>query len=175
MTKGTVKGIISNLVYVEVDGPVFQNEICFIDLYGVKLMAEVIKVAGNIAYTQVFESTRGLKPGNTVEFTDKMLQVKLGPGMLSKNYDGLQDDLNKMEGLYLKRGEYTDPLDEDSIWKFTPIAKEGDTVMAGDWLGSVPENWIDHKIMVPFLMEEKYRIKSIVPAGDYKITDTIAV
>ncbi|HOQ82883.1 MAG TPA: V-type ATP synthase subunit A [Candidatus Syntrophosphaera thermopropionivorans] len=175
MTKGTVKGIISNLVYVEVDGPVSQNEICYIDFQGVKLMAEVIKVAGNIAYAQVFESTRGLKPGDLVEFTDKMLQVKLGPGMLSKNYDGLQDDLNKMEGLFLKRGEHTDPLDEERIWHFTPIAKVGDTVLAGDWLGSVPENWLDHKIMVPFLMEGKYQVKSIVPEGDYKITDTIAV
>jgi V/A-type H+-transporting ATPase subunit A len=174
MTKGTVKGIISNLVHVEVDGPVSQNEICYIDLHGTKLMAEVIKVTGNIAYTQVFESTRGLTPGNTVEFTDRLLQVKLGPGMLSKNYDGLQDDLNKMSGLFLTRGEYTDPLDESSVWKFSPLAKAGDQVGAGDWLGSVQENWINHKIMVPFLMEGIYSIKSIVPEGDYKITDTIA-
>ena len=79
MTKGTVKGIISNLVHVEVDGPVFQNEICYIDLGGTKLMAEVIKVSGNTAYTQVFESTRGMKPGDAVEFSDRMLEVKLGP------------------------------------------------------------------------------------------------
>ena len=116
MTKGTVKGIISNLVQVEVDGPVSQNEICYIDLEGTKLMAEVIKVTGKIAYTQVFESTRGLRPGYPVEFSDRMLEVKLGPGMLSKNYDGLQDDLNKMEGMFLTRGEYTDPLDEESSW-----------------------------------------------------------
>lgn len=175
MTTGIVKGIISNLVHVQVDGPVSQNEICYIDMQGVKLMAEVIKVSGNIAYTQVFESTRGLAPGCPVEFTQRMLEVKLGPGMLSKNYDGLQDDLNKMEGLFLSRGDYTDPLDADSVWKFAPLAKAGDQVMAGDWLGSVPENWIDHKIMVPFQMEGKYTIKSIAEAGEYKIDDTIAV
>ena len=175
MTTGIVKGIISNLVHVQVDGPVSQNEICYIDMQGVKLMAEVIKVSGNIAYTQVFESTRGLAPGCPVEFTQRMLEVKLGPGMLSKNYDGLQDDLNKMEGLFLSRGDYTDPLDADSVWKFAPLAKAGDQVMAGDWLGSVPENWIDHKIMVPFQMEGKYTIKSIAEAGEYKIEDTIAV
>ncbi|MDD3533856.1 MAG: V-type ATP synthase subunit A, partial [Candidatus Cloacimonetes bacterium] len=88
MTKGVVKAIIENLVQVEVSGPVSQNEICYIDLGGERLMAEVIKVLGSIAYTQVFESTRGLRPGNTVEFTEKMLEVKLGPGMLAKNYDG---------------------------------------------------------------------------------------
>ncbi len=175
MTTGIVKGIISNLVHVQVDGPVSQNEICYIDMQGVKLMAEVIKVSGNIAYTQVFESTRGLAPGCPVEFTQRMLEVKLGPGMLSKNYDGLQDDLNKMEGLFLSRGDYTDPLDADSVWNFAPLAKAGDQVMAGDWLGSVPENWIDHKIMVPFQMEGKYTIKSIAEAGEYKIEDTIAV
>jgi V/A-type H+-transporting ATPase subunit A len=175
MTTGIVKGIISNLVQVEVSGPVSQNEICYIIQGGVKLMAEVIKVVGNVANTQVFESTRGLKPGDQVEFTNHMLEVKLGPGMLSKNFDGLQGDLNKREGVYLTRGEYTDPLDEDSLWKFTPIAKAGDKVSAGDWLGSVPENWVNHKIMVPFVMEDEYTVKSVVPEGEYKITDTIAV
>ncbi len=175
MTKGTVYGIISNLVHVKVDGPVSQNEICYIDLNGVKLMAEVIKVTGDIAYTQVFESTRGLTTGCPVEFTERMLEVKLGPGMLSKNYDGLQDDLNEMSGLFLTRGEYTDPLDENSIWSFTPLVKAGDSVSAGDWLGSVQENWINHKIMVPFRLEGKYTVKTIAVAGDYKISDTIAV
>ena len=175
MTKGIVKAIIENLVQVEVSGPVSQNEICYIDLGGVKLMAEVIKVLGNIAYTQVFESTRGLKTGNTVEFTEKMLEVKLGPGMLAKSYDGLQNDLNKMQGIFLTRGEYTDPLDEDSVWEFTPIAKAGDKVSAGEWLGSVPESWISHKIMVPFGLVGEYTLKKIVEKGRFKLTDTIAV
>ena len=57
-TKGIVKGIVSNLVTVEVDGPVSQNEICYISVGGVKLMSEVIKVIGKNAFVQVFESTR---------------------------------------------------------------------------------------------------------------------
>jgi len=174
MTKGIVKGIIANLVQVEVSGPVSQNEICYINLQGVKLRAEVIKVLGSIAYTQVFESTRGLKPGAEVEFTKRMLEVKLGPGMLSKNLDGLQDDLNKMHGMFLSRGDYTDPLDNDAIYHFTPLAKIGDELIAGDWIGEVPENWIKHKIMLPFVMEGKYQLTWLADAGDYKITDTIA-
>ena len=67
-TKGTVTGIVSNLVTVEVDGPVAENEICYIDLQGVKMMAEVIKVNGKYASVQVFESTRGLRCGDAVEF-----------------------------------------------------------------------------------------------------------
>ena len=66
-TKGIVRGIVSNLVTVEVDGPVSQNEICYISVGGVKLMAEVIKVIGKDAFVQVFESTRerrvGYEPG----------------------------------------------------------------------------------------------------------------
>jgi len=96
-TTGTVAGIVSNLVTVEVDGPVAQNEICFIIHNDERLMAEVIKVTGRNAYVQVFESTRGLKVGAKAEFEGHMLEATLGPGILSRNYDGLQNDLDKME------------------------------------------------------------------------------
>ena len=175
MTKGKVTGVVGNLVTVEVNGPVGQNEICYILLGETKLMAEVIKIIGNIAYAQVYESTRGLKVGTEVEFTGHMLEVELGPGLLSKNFDGLESDLDKKEGVFLKRGEYTDPLDKDKKFAFTPIAKVGDTVKASDWLGSVKEGWVDHKIMVPFKLEGKYKVKSLVTAGEYGIYDTIAV
>ena len=174
-TRGTVKGIISNLVTIEVDGPVSQNEICFIDLAGTKLMSEVIKVNGKNAFVQVYESTRGMKVGDTAEFNGHMLEVTLGPGILSSNYDGLQNNLETMEGVFLTRGEYTLPLDLDKEWEFTPEAKEGDTVTAATWLGEVKEGWLPHKIMVPFIMKESYKVKSVVPAGKYKVTDTIAV
>lgn len=174
-TTGKVAGIIANLVEVKVNGPVAQNEICYIELQGVKLMAEVIKVNGNIAYVQVFESTRGLRVGNPVEFVGHMLEVTLGPGILSKNYDGLQNDLDKMEATFLQRGEYTFPLDKETLWDFKPLAKVGDTVQASDWLGEVKENWMPHKIMVPFKFEGSYTIKQVAEAGAYKIHDTIAV
>ncbi|HPV57237.1 MAG TPA: V-type ATP synthase subunit A, partial [Tenuifilaceae bacterium] len=174
-TKGKVTGIIANLVIVEVDGPVAQNEICYINLSGVNLMAEIIKVIGKLAYVQVFESTRGLRVGDSVEFQGHMLEVSLGPGLLSKNYDGLQHDLAKMNGIFLQRGDYTDALDMDSTWEFTPTATPGTQVTAADWLGEVPEGWLNHKIMVPFTLTDKYTVKSIVSKGTYKITDTIAV
>lgn len=175
MTKGTVCGVISNMVTLNVDGPVSQGEICYIETGGDRLMAEVIKVVGSSVYVQVFESTRGLKVGSPAEFTGHMLEVKLAPGMLSKNFDGLQNDLDKMEGVFLKRGQYTDPLDEDRVWDFTPIAKPGDTVQAADWLGQVTENSQPLKIMVPFQMEGTATVKSVAPAGQYKVKDVIAV
>lgn len=174
-TTGKVAGIISNLVTVEVSGPVAQNEICFIKHPEADLMAEVIKVLGKYAYTQVFESTRGLKIGTEVVFEGHMLEVTLGPGILSRNYDGLQNDLDKMDGVFLKRGQYTDPLDRNKAWSFKPLAKVGDEVTAGSWLGEVDENTMPHKIMVPFKMTGTYTVKSIVAAGEYKVDDTIAV
>lgn len=173
--KGIVKGIVSNLVMIEVDGPISQNEICYIVVDGVRLMSEVIKVIGKLAYAQVFESTRGMKIGDEVDFTGHMLEVTLGPGMLSKNYDGLQNDLDKMDGVFLSRGSYTYALDEDKKWSLKPIAKVGDTVNAGCWLAEVDENHQPHKIMVPFVFKGNYVIKSIVGEGEYKVTDTIAV
>ena len=174
-TTGKVTGIVSNLVTVQVDGPVAENELCYIDLKGTKLLAEVIKVGGDKASVQVFESTRGLKGGDSVEFLGKMLEVSLGPGLLSSVYDGLQNDLTTMTGVFLKRGEYTDPLDHGKLWDFTPLAAEGDKVQAASWLGEVKEGWLPHKIMVPFSFNGEYTVKSIAPAGQYNIDQTIAV
>ena len=174
-TTGIVTGIISNLVTVKVDGPVAQNEICYVDLAGTKLMAEVIKVTGENAFIQVYESTRGLKGGDKVEFEGHMLEVTLGPGLLSGNYDGLQNNLSTMEGVFLKRGEQTFPLDLNKEWDFTPLANVGDTVIAADWLGEVKEGWLPHKIMVPFIFEGEYTVKSIAEAGQYKVSDVVAV
>src|SRR6056297_604420 len=173
-TTGTVAGIIANLVIVEVNGPVGQNEICFIKHRDETLMAEVIKVNGQQAFVQVFESTRGIRPGSKVEFEGHMLEVTLGPGILSRNYDGLQNDLDKMDGVFLKRGEYTDPLNRDKEWDFTPLAKKGDEVKAGDWLGEVTENGMPHKIMVPFKLNGTYTLKSLADKGNYKVDDQIA-
>lgn len=175
MTKGVVKGIVSNLVTLEVDGPVAQNEICYITVGGARLMSEVIKIIGSNVYVQVFESTRGMRVGDEAEFTDHMLEVTLGPGMLSKNYDGLQNDLDAMKGVFLKRGDYTPPIDEDRVWHFIPLAKVGDRVEAASWLGEVTENNQPHKIMVPFVFEGTYKVVSIKGEGDYKAKDEIAV
>ncbi|WP_418992487.1 V-type ATP synthase subunit A [Alistipes sp.] len=174
-TTGRVNGIISNIVIVKADGPVGQNEICYVYTGDTKMMAEVIKVVGDSAYVQVYDSTRGLKIGDRVTFEGHMLEATLAPGMLSRNYDGLQNDLEKMDGLFIARGSITDPIDFDAAWEFTPLAKAGDKVTAASWLGEVREQWITHKIMVPFAMTDEYTVKSVAKAGTYKVTDTVAV
>ena len=174
-TLGRVNGIISNIVIVKADGAVGQNEICYVYCGDTRMMAEVIKVIGDDAYVQVYDSTRGLKIGDKVEFVGHMLEATLAPGLLSRNYDGLQNDLEKMDGLFINRGSITEPIDFEKKWEFSPLAKAGDKVTAGDWLGQVKEQWVDHKIMVPFIMQGAYTVKSVVAQGEYKVTDTIAV
>ena len=174
-TTGRVSGIISNIVIVKADGAVGQNEICHVWCGETRMMAEVIKVVGDDAYVQVFDSTRGLKIGDKVEFEGHMLEATLAPGILSRNYDGLQNDLEKMNGLFIERGSITDPIDFERKWEFKPLAMAGDKVSAGAWLGEVQEQWVAHKIMVPFVMTENYTVKSVAAAGEYKVTDVVAV
>ncbi|MBL7966824.1 MAG: V-type ATP synthase subunit A [Prolixibacteraceae bacterium] len=174
-TKGKVTGIISNLVIVAFDGVISQNEICYIILDDVRLMAEVIRIGKENAYVQVFENTRGLKTGAKVEFSGHMLEATLGPGILSKNFDGLQNDLDKMQGIFLKKGEYAPALDDNKLWNFKPIVNSGESVTAGSWLGEVQENWLSHKIMTPFSLSGTFTVKSIAWPGEYTINNTIAV
>jgi len=175
MTQGTVTGITANLITVEVDGPISQNEIAYVHNGDERLMSEVIRVSGKTAYIQCFESTRGIKVGLTVEFSGGMLEVELGPGLLSKNYDGLQSDLDKKEGLFLRRGEYTPALDKEKLYEFVAFAGVGERVYAGFWLGEVRENWVNHKIMTPFNLMGKWIIESMAANGAYGIHDVIAV
>ncbi len=174
MTTGKVTGIIANLVTVEADGPISQNEIAYIDMDGERLMSEVIRITGNTAYMQCFESTRGVRTGIPVRFSGAMLEVELGPGLLSRNYDGLQNDLDRKQGLFLKRGEYNSPLDDEKKYLFKPLAQVGDTVPAGFWLGEVKENWVKHKIMAPFSLSGSWTLDTIVPEGEFTIREPIA-
>lgn len=173
-TTGIVKGIVANLVTVATNGPVRQNEICYIEQDDGRLMSEVIRVQGNNAFIQVFESTRGVKVNDQVTFDGHMLEVTLGPGLLMRNYDGLQNDLDRKEGIFLKGGEYTEALDSSKKWAFKPLAQSGDEVTAGSWLGEVTENWMPHKIMVPFSFTGNYTVKEVKAEGEYGIKDTIA-
>jgi V/A-type H+-transporting ATPase subunit A len=174
MNTGKVTGVISNLIFIEAESAVTQNEICMIHAENKKLMAEVIKVMGSKVFAQLFESSMTIKMDSLVEFTGRMLEVELGPGILSKKYDGLQNDLTKMSGLFIDVGQTSPALDNDKLYAFKPLVKKGDKVQAGDWLGSVKENWIDHKIMVPFALEGIYTVESIVEPGEYLINDTMA-
>jgi V/A-type H+-transporting ATPase subunit A len=176
-TKGVVAAVNGNLINVRFDGQVSMNEVAFIKFGEKKLKSEVIRIKGDICSMQVFESTRGIRIGDQVEFSGDMLAIELGPGLLGQVFDGLQNPLPELAektGYFLERGIYLDPLPTEKKWAFTPTAKIGDTVTKGTPIGTVPEGIHNHKIMVPFSMNKTYKIKSIKGEGNYKIHDTIA-
>ena len=175
---GKVVSINGNLLSVEFDGNVSLNEICFVKVGDTSLKSEVIRIRGKVAQVQVYEMTDGIKCGDTVEFSGDMLCAELGPGLLGQVYDGLQNPLPTLAeqaGWFLERGIYADGLDCEKKWAFTPLAKVGDTVRAGEYIGFVPEGPFTHKIFIPFYLLGTYTVKSIADKGEYTVKETVAV
>ena len=174
---GEIRSIQGNMITVNFTENIIQNEVGYVLTGRERLMAEVIRISGNTAYMQVFEDTKGVKVGDKVEFSQEMLSVKLGPGLLSQVYDGLQNPLPglaKEFGFFLPRGVHLEPLDAKKKWEFNPQVKEKDKVTKGMSLGYVQEGIFKHQIMVPFDLEGEYEVKDIVSKGKYCITDRIA-
>ena len=176
--RGKIISINGNLVSVQFEGDVSMNEICYVHVDGVRLKGEVIRIRGNVAQAQIFEMTNGIKCGDSVEFTGNMLSAHLGPGLLGQVYDGLQNPLPALAeraGWFLERGVYADCLDEQKKWEFTPTAKAGDVLRAGDYFGTVPEGPFTHKIFLPFHFLGSYTVKSVAEKGAYTIDEIVAV
>lgn len=174
---GRIVGVNGNMLTVEFETAVTQNEVAYAVLGNLRLKSEVIRVRGQRADLQVFESTGGLKVGDTVEFTNDLLCAELGPGLLTQVYDGLQNPLNLLAekaGFFLQRGRYLEPLSNETEWEFTPLAKEGDVLFAGDRVGSVPEGIFTHSIMLPFAFAGAWKVKKAAAAGKYRIHDEVA-
>src|SRR3989338_6893018 len=139
---GKITKISGNMVMAELDGFVIQNEVAYIVHGKERLKSEVIRVRGRNAELQVYENTGGIRIGEDVEFTDELLSVELGPGLLGQIFDGLENPLTQLAeacGFFLKRGVYLEALPNDLKWEFTPSAKKGDRVKAGYRLGFVQE------------------------------------
>ena len=174
---GSITGINGNLLTVDVDGSVTQNEVAYVVTGEQRLKSEVIRIQGNTAFMQVFENTKGLKVGDTVEFSGDLLSVQLGPGLIGSIYDGLQNPLfglAEKHGFFLPKGVILDALGAERKWQFSPIAKKGDKLLRGSRLGKVPETQFDHFIMVPFDAQGEWTVESIAKEGDYTIEDKIA-
>jgi len=139
------------------------------------LVGEIVGLEGNKAIIQAHEDTLGLKVGEVVRGTGRILSAELGPGLVGSIYDGLQKSLLTMGeniGPFIKRGAKASALPRDKKWQFTPKVKIGDAVSQGDIIGIVPEtNIIEHRIMVPVGI--KGTIKEI-RQGDYTVEEPVA-
>lgn len=175
--KGKVSGVNGNMITVDVSDKIAMNEVGYVLSGGKRLKSEVIRINGTTAQMQIYEISGGIKVGDDVEFSGEMLAAELGPGLLGQIYDGLQNPLPELAektGFFLAPGVYLDALDRSKKWAFTPAVQTGETVEAGDTLGTVPEGAFTHRIMVPFSMRSRYTVESIAGEGEYTVTDKIA-
>ncbi|MCK9430184.1 MAG: V-type ATP synthase subunit A, partial [Candidatus Omnitrophica bacterium] len=174
---GKVIKVNANMVTAELSGQIIQNEVAYIIHGQERLKAEVIRVHQNQAEMQVYESTQGLKAGDMVEFSNELLSVELGPGLLGQIFDGLQNPLPALAkkcGFFLKRGVYLEALPDETQWEFTPLVKAQDKVLAGSWLGFVPEKIFKHYIMAPFGLNGSLEVVSIASPGKYNLKQAVA-
>ena len=174
MSNGTVKKVAGPLVIAK--GMRDANMFDVVRVSSQRLTGEIIEMHGDEASIQVYEETSGLAPGAPVESTGEPMSVELGPGLIGSIYDGIQrplDDIMKLSGNNLHRGVEVPALKRDRQWEFVPALKVGDSVAAGDVLGTVQETEIvTHKIMVPpGLLGTVKDIR----AGAFPVTETVAV
>ncbi|WP_028320806.1 V-type ATP synthase subunit A [Desulfatiglans anilini] len=174
---GRVVAGYGNMIAASFDTSVRQNEVAYVISQDARLKSEVIRVREGVCYMQVFEDTRGVRVGDPIEYTRDLLVAELGPGLLGQIYDGLQNPLPELArecGLFLKRGVYLPSLDRTRTWTFTPVAKVGDTLAAGDVLGTVPEGIFTHKIFVPFNFIGKAEVTYISGQADCTVDNVVA-
>ncbi|MDA4128371.1 MAG: V-type ATP synthase subunit A [Thaumarchaeota archaeon] len=143
-----------------------------------KLIGEIIKLTGDIAFVQVYEPTSGLRPGEPVTGTGQPLSVSLGPGMTGTIYDGLQRPLEviaKKAGSFITRGVTADQIPFDKKWEFVPALKKGDGVEGGTILGDVQETaLIDHKILAPPNLP-KSTVREAAKGGKYDVQENVVM
>lgn len=174
---GTIIGVNGNLIAVAFEEGVQQNEMAFAILGDRRLKAEVVRIRGDVAELQVFESTRGLGVGDRVEFSGELLTVTLGPGLLGQIFDGLQNPLPALaeaHGVFLPKGLYADALDPARRWEFEPRARRGETLRAGATFGAVAEGMFEHRIMVPFDFRGEGTLTGLAQAGAYSVSEPVA-
>lgn len=141
-----------------------------------RLKAEVLRVNGDEADAQVYESTGGIALGDVVDQTGQLLSVSLGPGLLGQVYDGLQNPLEALaqgHGTFLPRGVEKPGLELTAKWSFTPLRRIGDKVTGGDVIGTVPEGTLTHKIMAPFDIDEQVEV-SWIREGSLTVDEPVA-
>ena len=175
--KGEIIAINGNMIQVRFKDDIIQNEVGYVLKDKQRLKSEVIKIERDIAFLQVFETTKSIKVGDKIEFSGQMLSVQLGPGLLSQIYDGLQNPLPELAskfGFFLPVGVELGAISLTKKWKFKPYAKKGDRVIAGSVLGHVYEGIFKHNIMVPFYIRDECVIDDIALEDDYAVDHTIA-
>jgi V/A-type H+/Na+-transporting ATPase subunit A len=161
---------------VKADGMAASKMYETVEVGEAKMVGEIIRLTGDVAFVQVYESTSGLRPGEPVYGTGLPLSVSLGPGMMSSIYDGLQrplDVIAKKSGAFIGKGVTAPQIPLDKMWDFTPRVKVGDDITGGTILGVVPETQlIEHRIMAP-PNSPSGKVVDVVKQGKYTVEENI--
>ncbi len=177
-TQAFVARAQESLVTAEVtSGAVMMSEVGYVIVGETRLKAEVIRIRGRMADMQVYEDTTGVRVGDRVEMTGKMLSIELGPGLLGNVFDGLQNPLALMaqrDGFFLQRGRDIAALDTQKRWEFLPVRRIGEQVRASDVLGIAREGRFEHKVTVPFDFAGEGTITSI-GSGSYTVDEPVCM
>ena len=142
-----------------------------------RLVGEIIGITDEFTTIQVYEETTGLKPGDPVEGTGAPMNVLLGPGIIDNIFDGIERPLKAIEeqsGAFINRGASVSSLDDQKLWNVTIKVKVGDRLEGGQIYATLPETpIIEHRLMVH--PELSGVITKVMPDGEYKLFDTVAV
>jgi V/A-type H+/Na+-transporting ATPase subunit A len=160
---------------VKADGMAASKMFETVEVGEARTIGEVIRLTGDTAFIQVYESTSGLRPGEPVYGTGQPLSVSLGPGMMGKIYDGLQRPLDILgkSGVFIARGASAPQIGQDQLWDFTPRVRVGDRIIGGSILGVVPETrLIEHRVLAPPTLK-KSRVTDVVKRGKYRIDEVV--
>ena len=172
MVEGRILKVSGPLVIAE--GMREANMFDVVRVGDAKLIGEIIEMHGDRASIQVYEETAGIGRGDKVVSTGAPLSVELGPGLIKSIYDGIQRPLETMRDKYgpnIIKGIDEPALDREKRWHFTPTVAVGDTVAAGDVLGTVQESaTLLHKIMVP---PKTAGVVTELREGDFTVTEQI--
>ena len=172
---GKIYGINGPVIYIKGQTDFKMSEMVYVGEEN--LVGEVISLSKDRTTIQVYEETTGLKPGETVTATGDAVSVMLGPGIIHNIFDGIQrplEEIAKESGKYISRGVNVESLDVHKKWDTHIVIQEGQDVHPGTIIAEVPETKsILHKSMIPPYIDGV--VKSVVPDGQYTVTDTICV
>jgi V/A-type H+-transporting ATPase subunit A len=144
----------------------------------VRLVGEIIKLAGDRAIIQVYEDTTGIAPGDNIFGSGSPLSVELGPGLIGTIYDGIQRPLEQilaLSGNFIERGIHTPSLDRDKKWLFRPAdLVEGTSVSGGQIIGTIQETQrVEHRILTP--PDTIGTLISLAAQGEYTVEEPVAI
>ena len=141
-----------------------------------RVIGEVIRLAGDLATIQMYETTELLRPGDPVWSSGALLSAELGPGLLGRVLDGIQrplEILREQTGDRIHRGVAPPPLDRGRTWPFTPRLETGAAISGGEILGTVQETpLLEHRILVPPGVHGE--LTFVAPPGSYPVDAVVA-